>query len=113
VRDVDDPVAAKLEEADLGTARAASDSESGAVAMPEGRHGVERRRGKPRFVSKLGEGLPCTGCGLGLSEARTAGAGRAMRAFCGDQHAPTLTYSHPSLRRVAGDLRARVAENGA
>jgi hypothetical protein len=80
-RRVDDPMATRLEEADLGTSGAASDGQPCPVAMPEPGSLMDSGVRQVRVASEVDERLPGVRGQSGVAEARTSGAGGAMRAL--------------------------------
>ena len=75
---VDDPMGARLEEADLRVLRATADRESGAMTVGEAWCAVDGGLGKPRCASESGQRCHDAGRRIGLAEAGAARTGRAM-----------------------------------
>ena len=78
---IDDPMAARLEEADLGTSGAASNGQACPVAMPEPGSLMDSGDRQVRVASEVDERLPGVRGQGGVAKARTSGAGGAMGAL--------------------------------
>ncbi len=86
VRGIHDAVASGLKESDLRASRLAADGQTCSISMCQARQLVGDWLGQAGRKGELADPFPSSAGQLGDSEARTTGAGRAMRAEVSIRH---------------------------